>query len=407
MNTAVKITKARTALILDHPFFGSLALRLEPVEDPTCPTAWTDGIHIGYNPAFIDPLDAATVTGILAHEVMHPALLHHTRRGSRDPRQWNRAADYAINGILIQSGFRLPPGILHDPKYDGMTAEAIYNSLQDDARTDPGQGDGSGTGDGQESTDPGGAGEVRDFPGEPQQGDGSGKPKPGSGAGRPGHPSPSEIAAQEENWKIYGSQAAAAGKAAGNLPGNLAREIEKIVNPRLPWKELLRRFMDQTARTDYAWIPPNRRHIAGGLYLPGIRSQQTGTVIIAVDTSGSITPQQLDQFGAEITAILEETKATAAILYCDTEISGSETVTPEDLPLTLHPAGYGGTDFRPPFKYLEDHPELAPACLIYLTDLDGPFPDYEPPLPVLWISTDPNPRTTPPFGELIIMELDR
>ena len=100
--------------------------------------------------------------GLLAHEVMHPAMQHHTRRGDRDPALWNDAADYAINPILTEAGFTLPGDMLNDPEYRGMTAEQIYDALnqphgggdertkdQDDDRTgDAGQENGEGDGNG-------------------------------------------------------------------------------------------------------------------------------------------------------------------------------------------------------------------------------------------------------------------
>jgi len=66
-----QLVKARSGLVLDHVFFGSLALRLRLVEDPKCKTAWTDGVHLGYNPEFIGGLTLDETKGLLAHEVMH------------------------------------------------------------------------------------------------------------------------------------------------------------------------------------------------------------------------------------------------------------------------------------------------------------------------------------------------
>lgn len=87
MQALDKIRKARAALILDQPFFGSLALRLQLQEDPAAETMWTDGRAIGYNPAFVDTLTFPQVKGVLAHEVLHIANCHHTRRGNRDARR--------------------------------------------------------------------------------------------------------------------------------------------------------------------------------------------------------------------------------------------------------------------------------------------------------------------------------
>ena len=91
LTPAVRIQKARTALLLDHPFFGSLLFRLGGRASNSIQTMATDGVSLFYNPAFVETLNAAELAGVLAHEVMHPALQHHTRRGDRDLKRWNIA----------------------------------------------------------------------------------------------------------------------------------------------------------------------------------------------------------------------------------------------------------------------------------------------------------------------------
>jgi ABC-type multidrug transport system fused ATPase/permease subunit len=110
--TALRIQKARTSLILDHPFFGSLLFRLKGRECRSVQTMATDGVSLFYNPDFVATLNAATLAGTLAHEVMHPALHHHVRRSGRDPRLWNQACDFAINPLLVDAGLSLPDGVL-------------------------------------------------------------------------------------------------------------------------------------------------------------------------------------------------------------------------------------------------------------------------------------------------------
>jgi predicted metal-dependent peptidase len=124
--TELRIQKARTALLLDHPFFGSLLFRLKGRECRSIPTMATDGVSLYYNPEFVDTLNSATLSGVLAHEVMHPALQHHLRRSGRDLRRWNEACDYAINPLLLEAGLSLPEGILVESRFRGMSAEQIY-----------------------------------------------------------------------------------------------------------------------------------------------------------------------------------------------------------------------------------------------------------------------------------------
>jgi predicted metal-dependent peptidase len=128
--TSLRIQKARTSLILDHPFFGSLLFRLKGRECRSIPTMATDGVSLFYNPGFVETLNSATLSGTLAHEVMHPALHHHVRRSGRDPKRWNQACDFAINPLLVDAGLSLPEGVLIDDRFRGMSAEQIYNLLE-------------------------------------------------------------------------------------------------------------------------------------------------------------------------------------------------------------------------------------------------------------------------------------
>lgn len=124
-----RMIRARAALITAHPFFGTLALQLRLVCDPTCKTMWVDGKRLGYSPRFLDRISAAETEGVIAHEIMHCAYRHHTRRNNRAPKMWNAAGDYAINRDLLLGGFTLPEKRLYDPRFDGHGAEAIYRAL--------------------------------------------------------------------------------------------------------------------------------------------------------------------------------------------------------------------------------------------------------------------------------------
>jgi predicted metal-dependent peptidase len=382
--TLNRLTVARTSLVLDNPFFGSLALRLRFKEDTTCQTAWTDGQSLGYNPQFIDSLPINQIKALLAHEVMHCALMHHLRRDSRDFQSWNGAADYAINDILINSKFDLPQGCLHDPIYANQSAEAIYSKLQ--ARPKPKQGQSGQLGQGKsgnsKANQASNFGEVRD------------------GKGEQGQPlSQAELSQQAQSWQVATAQAAQQARAMGKLPSSLKRLIDTIIKPTVDWKEALRRFISEQAKNDYAMSPPNRRYVSQGLYLPSLRSEELGHIAIAIDTSGSIGRSELSQFAFEVTSILETYNVKATIVYCDAEVSKTLEVSSDDLPLKLSCHGGGGTSFVPVFKWIAEHMSEPPTCLVYLTDCEGQFPSASPEYPVLWASV--NERARVPFGELI------
>ena len=94
-----RIIKARTALVLEHPFFGNIALNLPFNFNDTIPTARTNGKRIEYNPRFVEALGDEEVKFLVAHECGHPMLEHNFRRGERSPRRWNQAGDYVINKL--------------------------------------------------------------------------------------------------------------------------------------------------------------------------------------------------------------------------------------------------------------------------------------------------------------------
>ena len=142
LTPAVRIQKARTALLLDHPFFGSLLFHLAGRASGSIKTMATDGVSLFYNPAFLETLNAAELAGVLAHEVMHPALQHHMRRRDRDRKRWNVACDYPINPLLLDAGLTLPKDVLIDHRFRGMSAERIYNLIEEQQDQDSSNGEG-------------------------------------------------------------------------------------------------------------------------------------------------------------------------------------------------------------------------------------------------------------------------
>lgn len=130
MNIDVRISRARTALIMQHPFFGALAMRLVARERGDIETMATDGTHLFYRPAFLDTVTDVDVIRIVAHEVLHCSLGHHTRRGNRDPLLWNIACDHVVNLMLRKAGWTIPPDRYCDPQYGNLNAEEIYLILK-------------------------------------------------------------------------------------------------------------------------------------------------------------------------------------------------------------------------------------------------------------------------------------
>lgn len=393
-----RIQKTRTALVLDHPFFGSLLFRLKGRESRSIKTMATDGVSLYWNPEFVETLSAATLAGTLAHEVMHPALHHHVRRSGRDPKRWNMACDYAINPLLIDAGLSLPEGVLLDNRFRGMSAEQIYNLLETESESD------QGSDDEEEKPESGGNGAMGESsregdPGEPSA------PETEGGIGQvldaplPDNATPT-IEEQVREWDVAVTQASAVARQAGKVPAGLDRTLEGAAEAAIDWRELLRRLWSDTIPADYSWLRPNRRHLWTGLYLPGVLRDGAGEVAIAVDCSGSVSPRQLRLFEAEARSILEGQRPVRVyVLYFDALVHKVETYEAGQR-IDLNPVGGGGTEFGPCFEWLEER-SIQPQSLVFLTDLYGSFPPCAPAYPVLWASTG---GRKAPFGQVIPMQ---
>ena len=398
--SGVRIQKSRTILLLDHPFFGTLLFRLGAKPSRMVATMATNGISLFYNPEFVETLNAAELIGVLAHEVMHPALQHHTRRGDRSQARWNMACDYAINPMLLDAGLTLPQDVLIDDRFRGMSAERIYNLIEEEKSQE-------GSCEQAESKPGGGSGATEDK--APQSGHIADEPQapltPG-GVGQVldapapvGEEGPS-ISEQAREWQIAVEQAESVAKLAGKLPAGAVRTIEAAQSSRTDWRELLRRAWSETTPADYSWMRPNRRHVWSGLYLPGITSEGVGEIAVAVDCSGSVSARQLGLFQEEIQSILAGQRPRLVhVIYFDAAVHKVETYQAGE-PISLVPVGGGGTDFRPCFDWLREQ-GIVPATLVFLTDLCGTFPSDAPPYPVIWASTE-NRRAQ--FGQVVSME---
>jgi predicted metal-dependent peptidase len=350
-----KLTKARAALILDHPFFGSLALRLTLVEDSTKKTMAVDGKHIFYNPAFVNELSMNHVKFVVAHEVMHCVWQHMTRIFGRKPKKWNAAGDYVINDMLKSmkdsrgvEAFEMPEGGLWSPQFSGpdWTADRVYTMLPDDDMPDAGE-------------EGGAMDEV--LPGSNDQ---------------------TERNELDREWKVATIQAANSARMMGKMPAELERFLGDLMKPQVNWVEKLRAFVMDSTRNDYDWKRPNKRF--EDIYMPSLHDETMGEIVVVVDDSGSINQETLNVFGAEIKAIMEDCRPSIThLIFCDAAIHSHYRLQPDDaLPLKIH--GGGGTDFNPPFKLVAEE-DIEPKCLVYLTDLCGPWPSQPPSYPVMWV----------------------
>lgn len=399
-----KLRQARSNMILGHVFFGSLIMKLPEVPDPSCKTLWTDGVSLGFNPQHVLDLPMFELEASLAHEVLHVASGHVWRRDGRDPDRWNIAADYVVNLILKDAGFKLGKDWYLDERYRDLSTEAVYDMLPPSQGGGKPKAGGTGNGAGQSA-----GGETSGQGQQQSQGGGppKGKPSPrqaSAQAAGPGEvrdlPDPAQAAEAEAEWKMATQQATLVAKKRGHLPGSLVWAVEEAARSKTDWRSILHRFVQQAARADYDWRMPNSRYAHVGFYLPSLRSETMGPMVIGVDTSGS-TNSWMEAFFAELKCAVEEARPEHVhVVYVDAHVQRVDEYGPDDQ-MQLRPKGGGGTDFRPFFEWIEEN-EITPACVVYLTDLAGTFPDSAPDYPTLWACPIDGQA---PFGEVVHVEL--
>lgn len=414
MKTALKRIETAQARLVMNPnfaFWGALSLHLRPEHDESEKTMSTDGRGIFYSEEFTQSLPDDELLGVVAHEAGHCALRHHTRRGERDLEDWNRAADYELNPILIQAGLKLPRGGLVNPKFAGLSAESIYTALRAQ-KSQPQSGQSGKPGaNGQQS----GAGAPQ--AGQPsggQPGNG-GKPQDlgndpgGCGGVRDAAPAHDKagLAQAAAQWEANVKQALAIGKRAGKIPGALAAMESVVKKPQIDVPALVRRFIDDSTSRDYSWTRPNRRFAWRGTILPTMIPDRPAHIVAMIDSSGSMSVPDVQMLTAELQAALDEGAADRlTVAYADTQVGAHATYEPGDL-ISIRDVPRGGTSFAQPFQWIAENCPDATAIL-YLTDADTTSWGEEPNCPVLWI-VNGDPRqgrahvSKAPFGEAVVI----
>jgi len=399
MDPARKIIRNRVAMLFDHPFFGHLALGLEPTpkKEMSMPTMATDGRRLFYDSEFVNQISDDELQGVIIHEIYHIVLWHIKRQQGRDSQKWNIACDFAVNDMVLKE-FKLPRGCLYDPKFAGKSADFIYNQLPDP----PTVGIPMVTLDSHEEWRDWGNGKGEDEDKESQNGQtqGAGDGQNGGENRQNGIELGDDV---EQQWRERIAQAATQARMQGKLPAHLKSLIDEALQPKLDWKSILREKIVSAVKSDFRIIPPSKKHLWRGLYLPSTWGEEIN-IAVAVDSSGSISDSLLSEFIAEIRGICQTFQNyTVHGCIADTRIVQTFELNPYDSPpeiaLPKEAKGRGGTSFVEPVKWAEDFQNIS--CLVYLTDLMGSFPEDIPPFPVVWVCSDEN--MTAPFGDIIYL----
>jgi predicted metal-dependent peptidase len=192
---------------------------------------------------------------------------------------------------------------------------------------------------------------------------------------------------------------------AGKLGANGNRRFDELMQPQVNWREVLREFIQTTCTgNDYStWKRPNRRYIGAGVYLPSGISERVDELVLAIDTSGSISDTAVALFLSEVQSICTTIKPDKVrLLYWGDEVVGDESYATHELDTlaqSTRPKGGGGTDVECVVEYMQQH-QIKPQATIIFTDghLFGDWGTWK--CPTLWCVLD-NKRATPDTGKVV------
>jgi predicted metal-dependent peptidase len=396
--------ETRTALMWNCPAFthifytmldnaGSKNVALFTKE---VPIAATDGSNLLLNPDTFFKYNMKERVFIVAHEIMHCVwnhcgLMHSFMRRGKvsytdgtelpyDQQTMNVATDLVINDCLIESKIgAFNKDWLHDKGVAVSTDSAIDAYKKVYQQQNGGKGGGKG---------PSGSGFDQHLP-------------PGTSQGK----DPSTAASQrnEIEWQTQVAAATNSARAHGKLPAGLERLLGEMLNPQVDWKDKIRSEITRKIGTgSYDWGTPDNEFIVRDIYAPARSGFGAGTVVVGVDTSGSVGDKEIAMFFAEMSGILEDVRPREMIImWCDARVDRVDEVDEAgDLAeIRAKPVpGGGGTDFRPVFDKIAEL-GLQPETLVYLTDGMGSFPSQAPSYPVIWGNIYPDSKY--PFGSVV------
>lgn len=367
-NIQTKISQAKSKLLLSHPFFGAVAAKLEVVQNDDIQSFKSNGIKLEYNSDFLQKLEPSQMEFVFANGAMHASLAHEERKNGRSGWLWQLATDYAINDMLVQNGLNRPDEAHYSKRFNGMYAEEIYAELKEDILRDELEYEADDVDDMQES---------KKEQNTPQN----------------------EDILNEQLFEEFAKAKLEDEMKSGEAPLCIGRFFKILSEGKIDWRNELRAALDRHHKDDFTLLPPSKKFLYKGIYLPSCISKRF-QLVVAIDSSGSVDEKLLSEFLSELNFLmLTIPNFQIDMFVCDDKIRTHKTFWGGDT-LEADVKGGGGTDFRPIFEFVDR--ELSDVkLLLYFSDLDGIFPHDEPNYEVKWIA--PKERDVP-FGTVIMLE---
>jgi predicted metal-dependent peptidase len=354
--------------------FSSIFMVGESVVKDDVPTACTNGRDVMYGRGFVETLTDQELAGVVLHENLHKIYQHAWLWRSlwkENPKLANQSADYVIN-IEIKDLEKEHPGFIALPKsglyrkdFRGMDTGEVYRRLKEE----------------------------------------------GEEGGEGGFDEHEFDQLSEEDKAQLGKEVEQAIRQgalmAGKMGGDESRVIGELTAPKIDWREQLQEFMSAVSQghDDSTWRKPNRRWLGQDLYLPSSISESMGSLVIGIDTSGSVSGPMVSAFLSEVVGICQNVSPEVLhFVECDATIQSHKVFDQGSLDqlgaiTELH--GGGGTDMRVIFDHVVKN-NLKPEAVIVLTDGYTSWPG-ELPCPTLWAITEKH--IVAPVGTTIHLEI--
>lgn len=365
MQLQQKISQAKAKLLVEYPLFGTIASKLQLIENDDIQAFKSNGITLEYNSDFFHEISLAEMEFVFANGAMHASLAHESRKNGRSGWLWQLSTDYAVNDMLVENGLERPYQAHYSKRFSGLYAEEIYAELKEDILRDELEYE---------------ADDINDVQNK----------------------NASEEIVQNQEEQLFEEFAKAvldAQSKRDELPSGIGRFFNIAKEGKIDWRNELRVALERFHKDDFTQMPPNKKFLHLGLYLPSSVSQRF-KLVVAIDSSGSVDDELLSEFLSELNFLMNTISSYEInLLVCDDKIRSHKIFYSGDI-LEADVKGGGATDFRPVFEFIDKDVQDA-KLLLYFSDLDGTFPQDEPIYDVKWIAPK---ELDVPFGEVIVLE---
>ena len=392
-------------LMNELAFVNSLLMQLPlQVSHDENTTVQANDLDLIVNPEYLATLPKKQQLYAMSQLAWHMALGDPvTVKTAEHKELFNLASDIYIDKMLMEDHGRIlerVPG--QDPRYfdrkdfDGKTRDEIYRKLVEEQK-------GGDSGNSGKSAATGLAGDLTKPKPSDAQGDSDGKDQQGNG-GDSQAPQQVPMSDQELKDKLEDlvKNAAMQAKLAGaNIPPSISKQLEAIYNPQVHWATVLDRIVGSYKREDYSWLRFNKAYFAHGIVLPTLYNESIGDIVVAVDTSGSISDDAYQHILGNLTFIHSNLHPSKLHLvqFTDSIHNTMESEEGDDLNEGIFERVNGGTDVNPVFDWVETQ-GIKPEVMIVFTDMYMPEVRHDPSYPVVWGVID-NPQCSIPFGERV------